>query len=183
MKIDNYKRINTLIIVLLIAVTIISGCKKSSDESEQNAKAVLDQVLSCSLEEAGDFDALYAEMTEAETGHEPGISSINENEMKDYFQQQFGDSITDECLEQMMKNRTCTLSMSLAKQYSSDIAAEEIQLERRSGEQVVFDFTARLMAVTDKEEAAYITGNITMIYDESAWKASGLTVKAEDSVK
>lgn len=179
MKLKYCKRLKVMVTLWIIVVTVIWGCGKKGDESEQSAVNVLEQVFGCSLQDAEDLDAVFVEMKEeAEAGSEPGISQAGEG-LEDYFRNEFGNSMTEECLEKIMANRTCVLSRVLAKQVSSDIAVEEIEMKKRSGEQVIFDFSAKLIKAADGTQISEINGNITMIYDETEWKASNLdaTVK------
>ena len=70
-------------VILLMTVIITAGCQKSSDSSEESAKAVLNQFLRGTVQNANEFDSQYAEMTSAETGDESDMVSITG--MEDYF--------------------------------------------------------------------------------------------------
>lgn len=182
MKLLNRKLINLLILLLLILVIIIPGCKKSNT-SEQSAQTVLDEILSSTVQEFDNFNnfcnkIVKENIEKSGTNNETGISSTNG--LKEYFQEQYGHLMTDECLEKILENRSCAISMKLAQQYSSDILVEKIEITKRSEEQNVYDYNADLITSIDNKKIASATGTITMIYDTDSWKASFLTIKITD---
>lgn len=175
------KYTSTLSILLLLIITvIITGCGNSKGDAEPDAKAVLEKTLNCTLQESGELDKRMSEMAaEAETGSEPGMVAIDG--MDDYFKEKLGSCMTDGCIEQIIADRTAALGMKLAQQYSSDIAVEDLKLEKRSGEQDSFNFEANLISATDSTQVASAAGIITMTYDNKVWKASGLTMKIKNT--
>lgn len=172
MKWNQHRRIPILFAFVLL-VAVLSGCAKGADASEKSARAVLDEFLNCSVKEAEDFDTMLEEGA-AETTGEPGIVSISGVEA--YFEEKLGDSMTEECFKEVTANRTCSLSMALAKEHASDITTGEMELKKRSGEQNVFDFSAKLVAGTDKEPVSSVSGTIVMVQDGKTWKASDITI-------
>ena len=162
-------------VILLMTVIITAGCQKSSDSSEESAKAVLNQFLRGTVQNANEFDSQYAEMTSAETGDESDMVSITG--MEDYFQKQFGEIMTAECISDLMADRSIISPMKLAQQMDKDIIAQDIQLTAKSGEENAYDFTAQLVTSDDKKPVGTAEGYVKMQFDNSNWKASVLTIK------
>lgn len=178
--------IPAVLVCMIAAVCFLTNPKQDHKNSEQSAEAVLSQVLSCTLQEAADFDAYYEELLKASaetSGTANGSGMVSVTGLEDYFQKQYGDLMTDECLENMMGNRISTLIMRLARQYASDIAVEGIELQKRSGEQDMYDFNIRLVTVTGKEQIASAAGTIMMVSDGASWKASVLDIRLNNTAK
>ena len=81
----------------------------------------------------------------------------------------------------MMADRTIAVSIKLAEQYQSDILAEDIQLTKRSGNEDMYDFEAKLGTAADSKKIASVTGVVTMEESQSSWKISNLTLKVSES--
>ena len=160
---------------VLMAMLLAAGCQKSGNSSEESANAVLNQFLSGTVQDADEFDSQYAEIASAETGDETGMVSIDG--MEDYFQKQFGEIMTDDCISDLMANRSMIAPMKLAQQLDKDIIAQDIQLTAKSGEDNVYDFSAQLVTSDDKQPVGTATGYVKMQSDNSNWKASALTIK------
>ena len=151
--------------LILVCVMAIAGCGKqqagAGSGSEQSAQSALEHVLSCTVQEAADF----------ETASE-GIKQAAE---------ETGDDLTEDCLNKMMADRTIAVSIKLAEQYQSDILAEDIQLTKRSGNEDMYDFEAKLVTAADSKQIASVTGVVTMEESQSSWKISNLTLKVSES--
>lgn len=171
--------------LVLIFVMSVAGCGKqqsgTESGSEQSAQSALEHVLSCTVQEAADFETASEEIkqTAAETGNETGLVSVDG--LETYFQGRFGDDLTEECMNRMMADRTIAVSIKLAEQYQSDILAEDMQLTKRSGDENMFDYEAKLVAAADSKQIASVTGVVTMEESQSSWKISNLTVKVTES--
>lgn len=175
-----------VLVCMIAAVCLLTDPKQEHKNSEQIAELVLRQVFSCTLQEAADFDAYYEELVKASaetsgTDNEPGIVSVTG--MEEYFQKQYDDLMTDECLEDMMDSRISTLIMRLARQYASDIEVEGIELQKRAGEQDMYDFNVNLVTVSGKEQIAGAAGTIIMVSDGASWKASVLDLRFNNTDK
>ena len=137
--------------LILVCVMAIAGCGKqqagAGSGSEQSAQSALEHVLSCTVQEAADFETASEEIKQAaeETGDETEIVSVD--------------------------------GIKLAEQYQSDILAEDIQLTKRSGNEDMYDFEAKLVTVADSKQVASVTGVVTMEESQSSWKISNLTLK------
>ena len=168
--------------LILVCVMAIAGCGKqqagAGSGSEQSAQSALEHVLSCTVQEAADFETASEEIKQAaeETGDETGIVSVDG--LETYFQGRFGDDLTEDCLNKMMADRTIAVSIKLADQ--SDILAEDIQLTKRSGNEDMYDFEAKLVTAADSKQIASVTGVVTMEESQSSWKISNLTVKVTE---
>ena len=174
MKLKRLGRIFACMAVLM-AMLLAAGCQKSGNSSEESANAVLNQFLSGTVQVADEFDSQYAEIASAETGDETGMVSIDG--MEDYFQKQFGEIMTADCISDLMADRSMIAPMKLAQQLDKDIIAQDIQLTAKSGEDNAYDFTAQLVTSDDKKPVGTATGYVKMQSDNSTWKASALTIK------
>ena len=174
MKLNCLGRIFACMAVLM-AMLLAAGCQKSGNSSEESANAVLNQFLSGTVQDADEFDSQYAEIASAETDDETDMISVNG--MDDYFQKQFGEIMTDDCISDLMANRSMIAPMKLAQQLDKDIIAQDIQLTAKSGEDNVYDFSAQLVTSDDKQPVGTATGYVKMQSDNSNWKASALTIK------
>ena len=162
-------------VILLVVVMMAAGCGKSSGSSEESATAVINQFLSGTVQDANEFDSQYAEITSAETGDETEMISVAG--MDDYFQKQFGKIMTDDCIADLLADRSMIAPMKLAQQLDKDIIAQDIQLTAKSGEDDAYDFTAQLVTSDDKKLVGTAAGYVKMQSDNSNWKASALTIK------
>lgn len=86
-----------------------------------------------------------------------------------FYQAQFGDCMTQTCLEKLLANRLPTRIASLSGQPAG------LTLQKRSGADHCYDFSADLKAA-DGTTTASVTGTITMVKEDGAWKASDLTL-------
>ena len=169
----------------LVCVMTIAGCGKqqagAGSGSEQSAQSALEHVLSCTVQEAADFETASEEIKQAaeETGDETGIVSVDG--LETYFQGRFGDDMTEDCLNKMMTDRTIAVSIKLAEQYQSDILAEDIRLTKKSSNEDMYDFEAKLVTAADSKQIASVTGVVTMEERQSSWKISNLTLKVSES--
>lgn len=99
MKLKRLGRISACMAAMMVML-LAAGCGKSSGSSEESANAVLNQFLSGTVQDADEFDSQYAEIASAETGDETGMVSIDG--MKDYFQKQFGEIMTADCIADLI---------------------------------------------------------------------------------
>ena len=174
MKLKRLGRISVCMAVLMVML-LAAGCQKNGNSSEESANAVLNQFLSGTVQDADEFDSQYAEIASAETGDETGMVSIDG--MEDYFQKQFGEIMTADCIADLLADRLMIAPMKLAQKLDKDIIAQDIQLTAKSGEDNAYDFTAQLVTSDDKQPVGTATGYVKMQSDNSTWKASALTIK------
>ena len=77
--------------------------------------------------------------------------------------------MTQQCLEKLLANRLPTRIAALSGQPTG------LTLQKRSGADHCYDFSANLLAA-DGTTTASVTGTITMVKEDGAWKASDLTL-------
>ena len=174
MKLKRLGRISACMAALMVML-LAAGCQKSGNSSEESANAVLNQFLSGTVQDADEFDSQYAEIASAETGDETGMVSIDG--MEDYFQKQFGEIMTADCIADLLTDRSMIAPMKLAQQLDKDIIAQDIQLTAKSGEDNAYDFSAQLVTSDDKKPVGTAEGYVKIQSDNSTWKASALTIK------
>ena len=174
MKLKRLGRISVCMTVLMVML-LAAGCRKSSNSSEESANAVLNQFLSGTVQVADEFDSQYAEIASAETDDETDMISVNG--MDDYFQKQFGEIMTVDCIADLLADRSMIAPMKLAQQLDKDIIAQDIQLTAKSGEENAYDFSAQLVTSDDKQPVGTAEGYVKMQSDNSNWKAAALTIK------
>lgn len=174
MKLKRLGKISACMAALMVML-LAAGCGKSSGSSEESANAVINQFLNGTVQDANEFDSQYAEITSAETGGETEMISVDG--MDDYFQKQFGEIMTADCIADLMADRSMIAPMKLAQQIDKDIIAQDIQLTAKSGEDNAYDFSAQLVTSDDKQPVGTAEGYVKMQSDNSIWKASALTIK------
>ena len=103
------------------------------------------------------------------TASEPGLVQVDGGDFMAFYQAQFGDCMTQQCLEKLLANRLPTRIASLSGQPAG------LTLQKRSGADHCYDFSADLQAA-DGTTTASVTGTITMVKEDGAWKASDLTL-------
>ena len=73
-----------------------------------------------------------------------GTGLIQDDKLQDYLIEQFSDSMTGACIEELAMNRTFYQSIALVKQFNSAIEVSEIELVQCAGEQKDYSFSAEL---------------------------------------
>lgn len=167
------------IIAILVIATVIRY-KKGEKNSEQQAQIALAQLISCSLQQAEDFDAAVTlASTEAVPDSEIGLAK-SDGKLREYLIERFGDSMTDSCIEDLAMSRTFYRSITMAKNFSSDIKTGEIELKKCSGEQECYTFSAEIKTSAGNL-AATAWGTILMKKDGRKWKASQITLNMKET--
>lgn len=163
------------IVLILLAAGITIRYKQGEGSLESQAKTALNQLLSCTLQQAEDFDAaIIRSAAEAGTDGETGLIQSDEK-LREYLIKQFGDSMTYACMEELAMSRTFYKSVALAKSLSTDIKVSELELVKRSDQQECYDFSAKLITSAG-DEAGTARGTISMEKDGTKWKASKITL-------
>lgn len=166
-----FRYILSIVLVFVTAGAVI-GCKQDGSNPERQARAALEQLISCTLQQADEFDAA-TEITQAsiELAQDSGTGlTQDDGRLQDYLIERFGGSMTDACIEELAMNRTFYQSITLARQFNSDIEAGEIELTKCSGEQECYTFSAEIKTSAGDSVAA-VQGKISMKKDEEEWKA------------
>ena len=165
---------------MFVVFTFITGCgKQAEDRSKQQAHTALDQLLSCTLQQADDIEAAIDEdLLKVTADSEIGLIQGSEALM-DFFTEKFSDSMTDECIERLAMGRAIYKSVALAKNLNSDIKADKIELTERSGEKESFNFLVEVKT-SEGEYAGSASGSITMEQVGAEWKAFQITLNMDD---
>lgn len=149
-----------LFFAAVAAVFALAGLSK--DPAKKQAEFVVQQLLSCS-------SAVEPAADDSYTASEPGLVQVDDGGFAAFYQAQFGDCMTQQCLEKLLANRLPTRIASLSGQPAG------LTLQKRSGADHCYDFSADLQAA-DGTNTASVTGTITMVKEDGAWKASDLTL-------
>ena len=164
MKSETFRKQALSLIVFFVAVAAVFfvASRLRGDPAEKQAQTILTQLLSSS-------DAVEPAADDSYTASEPGLVQVDGGDFMAFYQAQFGDCMTQQCLEKLLANRLPTRIASLSGQPAG------LTLQKRSGADHCYDFSANLLAA-DGTTTASVTGTITMVKEDGAWKASDLTL-------
>ena len=164
MKSETFRKQALSLIVFFVAVAAVFfvASRLRGDPAEKQAQTILTQLLSSS-------DAVEPATDDSYTASEPGLVQVDDGGFAAFYQAQFGDCMTQQCLEKLLANRLPTRIASLSGQPAG------LTLQKRSGADHCYDFSADLQAA-DGTTTASVTGTITMVKEDGAWKASDLTL-------
>lgn len=164
MKSETFRKQALSLIVFFVAVAAVFfvASRLRGDPAEKQAQTILTQLLSSS-------DAVEPAADDSYTASEPGLVQVDDGGFAAFYQAQFGDCMTQTCLEKLLANRLPTRIASLSGQPAG------LTLQKRSGPDHCYDFSANLQAA-DGTTTASVTGTITMVKEDGAWKASDLTL-------
>lgn len=164
MKSETFRKQALSLIVFFVAVAAVFfvASRLRGDPAEKQAQTILTQLLSSS-------DAVEPAVDDSYTASEPGLVQVDGGDFMAFYQAQFGDCMTQQCLEKLLANRLPTRIASLSGQPAG------LTLQKRSGADHCYDFSADLLAA-DGTNTASVTGTITMVKEDGAWKASDLTL-------
>lgn len=164
MKSETFRKQALSLIIFFVAVAAVFfvASRLRGDPAEKQAQTILTQLLSSS-------NAVEPAADDSYTASEPGLVQVDDGGFAAFYQAQFGDCMTQTCLEKLLANRLPTRIASLSGQPA------ELTLQKRSGADHCYDFSADLQAA-DGTTTASVTGTITMVKEDGAWKASDLTL-------
>ena len=164
MKSETFRKQALSLIIFFVAVAAVFfvASRLRSDPAGKQAQTILTQLLSSS-------DAVEPAADDSYTASEPGLVQVDDGGFAAFYQAQFGDCMTQTCLEKLLANRLPTRIASLSGQPAG------LTLQKRSGADHCYDFSADLQAA-DGTTTASVTGTITMVKEDGAWKASDLTL-------
>ena len=164
MKSETFRKQALSLIVFFVAIAAVFfvASRLRSDPAGKQAQTILTQLLSSS-------DAVEPAADDSYTASEPGLVQVDGGDFMAFYQAQFGDCMTQQCLEKLLANRLPTRIASLSGQPAG------LTLQKRSGADHCYDFSADLQAA-DGTTTASVTGTITMVKEDGAWKASDLTL-------
>lgn len=164
MKSETFRKQALSLIIFFVAVAAVFfvASRLRGDPAEKQAQTILTQLLSSS-------DAVEPAADDSYTASEPGLVQVDDGDFMAFYQAQFGDCMTQQCLEKLLANRLPTRIASLSGQPAG------LTLQKRSGADNCYDFSADLQA-DDGATTASVSGTITMVKEDGAWKASDLTL-------
>lgn len=164
MKSETFRKQALSLIVFFVAVAAVFfvASRLRGDPAGKQAQTILTQLLSSS-------DAVEPAADDSYTASEPGLVQVDGGDFMAFYQAQFGNCMTQQCLEKLLANRLPTRIASLSGQPAG------LTLQKRSGADHCYDFSADLQAA-DGTNTASVTGTITMVKEDGAWKASDLTL-------
>lgn len=164
MKSETFRKQALSLIIFFVAVAAVFfvASRLRGDPAEKQAQTILTQLLSSS-------DAVEPAADDSYTASEPGLVQVDDGDFMAFYQAQFGDCMTQQCLEKLLANRLPTRIASLSGQPA------RLTLQKRSGADNCYDFSADLQA-DDGATTASVSGTITMVKEDGAWKASDLTL-------
>ena len=164
MKSETFRKQALSLIIFFVAVAAVFfvASRLRGDPAGKQAQTILTQLLSSS-------DAVEPAADDSYTASEPGLVQVDDGGFAAFYQAQFGDCMTQTCLEKLLANRLPTRIASLSGQPAG------LTLQKRSGADNCYDFSADLQA-DDGATTASVSGTITMVKEDGAWKASDLTL-------
>lgn len=164
MKSETFRKQALSLIIFFVAVAAVFfvASRLRGDPAEKQAQTILTLLLSSS-------DAVEPAADDSYTASEPSLVQVDDGGFAAFYQAQFGDCMTQQCLEKLLANRLPTRIASLSGQPAG------LTLQKRSGADHCYDFSADLQAA-DGTTTASVTGTITMVKEDGAWKASDLTL-------
>ncbi len=152
----------------------------AQSNSEQCAQTVLNEFLSCTLQQAEEFEAAALEARasiEAEADGEVGLAQ-RDKELREYLVKRFGSFLSDECIEELAKERTFYKMIALAKSLDADMEVDEIEITKRSDEEECYTFSANIKTSAG-DLAADAQGTISLEEDGGEWKAVKITLNMD----
>lgn len=159
---------------LFAALALLAGCSAQEDSAEKSARAAMTRLLTCTVEDAEELSAVLTGEATAETT-EPGMTSSGD-QLTAYAEERFGAVLSEDCLQQMLMNRSLFSAADLVQSSGEDVEPAFVRFDKREGEEELFDFTADLKAANEQDPLATATGNILMEQTEDGWKASSVTL-------
>lgn len=129
MKSETFRKQALSLIVFFVAVAAVFfvASRLRSDPAGKQAQTILTQLLSSS-------DAVEPAADDSHTASEPGLVQVDDGGFAAFYQAQFGDCMTQQCLEKLLANRLPTRIASLSGQPAG------LTLQKRSGADHCYDF-------------------------------------------
>ena len=163
--------LSLIIFFVAVAAVFFVASRLRGDPAEKQAQTILTQLLSSS-------DAVKPAVDDSYTASEPGLVQVDDSDFVTLYQAQFGDSMTEDCLNQLLANRLPTRIATISDQHGGDLEVQDLKLTRtnKDGDTAVYSFSASLQSATEQFPAATASGLITMTQESGTWKASALTL-------
>ena len=170
MKSETFRKQALSLIVFFVAIAAVFALTRlRSDPAGKQAQTILTQLLSSS-------DAVEPAADDSYTASEPGLVQVDDGGFMAFYQAQFGDCMTKDCLDRVLANRLPTRITALAGQAGDKLQPADLTLKKRAGAENCYDFSAALLTAADNTAAAQVSGTITMVKEDGRWKASAITL-------
>ena len=99
MKSETFRKQALSLIVFFVAIAAVFALTRlRSDPAGKQAQTILTQLLSSS-------DAVEPAADDSYTASEPGLVQVDDGGFAAFYQAQFGDCMTQQCLEKLLANR------------------------------------------------------------------------------
>lgn len=111
MKSETFRKQALSLIIFFVAVAAVFfvASRLRGDPAEKQAQTILTLLLSSS-------DAVEPAADDSYTASEPGLVQVDDGGFAAFYQAQFGDCMTQQCLEKLLANRLPTRIASLSGQ-------------------------------------------------------------------
>ena len=170
MKSETFRKQALSLIVFFVAIAAVFALTRlRSDPAGKQAQTILTQLLSSS-------DAVEPAADDSYTASEPGLVQVDGGGFMAFYQAQFGDCMTQTCLEKLLANRLPTRITALAGQSGDKLTPADLTLKKHAGAENCYDFSAALLTAADSTSAAQVSGTITMVKEDGRWKAAAITL-------
>ena len=128
MKSETFRKQALSLIIFFVAVAAVFfvASRLRGDPAEKQAQTILTLLLSSS-------DAVEPAADDSYTASEPGLVQVDDGGFAAFYQAQFGDCMTQQCLEKLLANRLPTRIASLSGQPAG------LTLQKRSGADHCYD--------------------------------------------
>lgn len=143
---------------------------------EAGARTALERLLTCTLDQAAEFEAAALPPGPAGDGT-IGIAPAPDGVGR-FFEDLLGDCMTGEGIAGVTADRVFGRTMALAREHNADISVSGLELTPRGSTQGLYDFTARLEAPAGTVASAL--GSVMMVKTGEGWKASQALVKVTE---
>lgn len=170
-----YKRrftaFSVAIVIILCFFAVSTGCA-GADSDKKDIENIISKAVSCTKEQAEKFNDFV--MADGESKEGVAVESKN---LSVYLNDEYRDILTENCIDNMAKNRYFLACKSLVEDYGSDIAVKEIEITKSDSDGFIYYYTAKLTAGGNNVGTAEGTVRLS---DTEKHKADLFTVKIKE---
>lgn len=153
------KAVLTLIPLFAIIFCIFAVSTGCTDSDKKDIENIVSKAVSCTKEQVEKFNDF--------------VTTDGEN-LSVFLNDEYGDVLTEKCIDNMAKNRYFLACRSLVEELNSNIAVKNIEITKSDSDGSVYRYTARLTAGGDNVGTAEGTVRFS---DAENHKADLFTVK------
>lgn len=162
-------RIFAVLVVVMLAFVSIFIVNHFRNMAEHNATTALKRLLTCTTEDASSIiEAL-------------NTNSGSDTVLRTLMFERYSAFATDECILNLMANRSILRCVFLAEKYGSDINAENLELKKASTSSESYAFSSDLIASGCKTKIAHVTGSIVMEKTSAGFVAKRISLNIKES--